>query len=280
MTGKVLTLLAEGLEYPSDRLQNFIALAKTIDALIPHEAWRNDLWQVGASFVTKSQNRDKRALAFCNRDAVLNSKQEVVGGGPLADGLKEFAKAYIRYQHSSSPVAFENTVKRLHALRLIEAAFRSLRLEPIIENLNVIVLNAAVAIAKEGVGAGRHYQFANSVEQVYRFCMERKFLNAPFQWSHSVRKPTNKTEALGREAKEWREEKLPSPEAYRALAHIYRYSELFIDRLYSAISAIFVSIPIRVHEVLQLRVDCEPPRVCRRPSDLSYAAMAGSSSMA
>ncbi len=36
-----------------------------------------------------------------------------------------------------------------------------------------------------------------------------------------------------------------------------RHSETFVDRLYSAVSAIFVSIPIRVHEVLQLRVDCE-----------------------
>ncbi|UIJ81942.1 hypothetical protein [Rhizobium leguminosarum] len=257
MTGNVVKLIAEGIEYPSDRVQSFIALAKAIDVLIPHDLWPEDLWQVGASFVTKGQNRDNRALAFYNRDATLTNRQEVVGGAPLADGIKEFAKAYIRYQHSSSPVAFENTVKRLDALQFIEAAFRSLRTEPIIENLNVTVLNTAVAMAKDGVGAGRHYQFAIYIGQVHRFCMERKFLNAPFQWKHGVTKPKEKTEALGREAKEWREKKLPSPEAYRALAHIYRHSETFVDRLYSAISAIFVSIPIRVHEVLQLRLDCE-----------------------
>ncbi|MCA1444087.1 hypothetical protein I6F07_28555 [Ensifer sp. IC4062] len=257
MTGNVVKLIAEGIEYPADRVQSFIALARAIDGLIPHGSWSQDLWQVGASFLTKGQNRDNRVLAFYNRDSTLTNRQEIVGGAPLADGIKEFAKAYVRYMHSSSPVAFENTVKRLDALQFIEAAFRSLRTEPAIENLNVTVLNTAVAMAKDGVGAGRHYQFALYIQQVHRFCMERKFLNAPFQWKHGVTKPKEKTEALGREAKEWREEKLPSPEAYLALAHIYRHSETFLDRLYSAISAIFVSIPIRVHEVLQLRVDCE-----------------------
>lgn len=257
MTGNVVKLVAVGIEYPADRVQSFIALARTIDVLIPPDAWPEDLWQVGASFVTKGQNRDSRVLAFFNRDSTLTNKQKIVGGEPLADGIREFAKAYIRYQHSSSPVAFENTAKRLDALQFIEAAFRSLGIAPVIENLNVVVLNTAVAMAKDGVGAGRHYQFAIHIQQVYRFCMERKFLNAPFQWKHGMTKPKDKTEALGREAKEWREKKLPSPEAYRALAHIYRYAETFVDRLYSAISAIFVSIPIRVHEVLQLRVDCE-----------------------
>lgn len=257
MTGNVVKLIAEGIEYPADRVQSFIALARAIDVLIPHGSWSKDLWQVGASFPTKGQNRDNRVLAFYNRDSTLTNRQEIVGGAPLADGIKEFAKAYVRYMHSSSPVAFENTVKRLDALQFIEAAFRSLRTEPVIENLNVSVLNTAVAMAKEGVGAGRHYQFAIYIQQVHRFCMDRKFLNAPFQWKHGVKKPKDKTEAIGREAKEWRDQKLPSPEAYRALAHIYRHSETFLDRLYSAITAIFVSIPIRVHEVLQLRLDCE-----------------------
>lgn len=257
MTGNVVKVIAEGIEYPSNRVQSFIALAQAIDVLIPHHVWPKDLWQVGASFVTKGQKRDNRVLSFYNRDATLTNRQEVVDGAPLASGIKEFAKAYIRYLHSSSRVAFENTVKRLGALQFIEAAFRSLRTEPAIENLNVTILNTAVAIAKDGVGAERHYQFAINIQQVHRFCMDRKFLNAPFQWRHGVTKPKGKTEALGREAKQWREQKLPSPEAYRALAHIYRHSETFVDRLYSAISAVFVSIPIRVHEVLQLRVDCE-----------------------
>ncbi|MDX0442750.1 hypothetical protein GOD94_16210 [Sinorhizobium medicae] len=257
MTGEVLRFESPRVEYPSDRVASFIALAREIDTLVPHGCWDEDVWHVGSSFVTKGQNRSRRTLAFYNREAKLTPHLKIIGGAPLTDSFKEFAKAYIRYTHSTSPSTFENTKKRLDALRFIEAAFRSLRATPSPESLNVSVLNAAVLMAETGVSPGRHSQFALCIQQVYRFCMDRKFLNAPFQWRHGVKKPTVRTRELGAEAKQWREKKLPSPEAYRALAHIYRHSTEFVDRLYSAISAVMVSIPIRIHEVLQLRADCE-----------------------
>lgn len=257
MSGTVLKFTSSETEYPSDRVTEFVALAREIEALVSNDQWDLDVWSVGESFITKGQNRDNRVLAFYNRDTTLTNRQELIGGAPLAAPFKEFAKAYIRYLHSASPVLFEPTAKRLGALQFIEASFRSLNLKPLIENLNVTVLNTAVSIAKEGVGAGRHYQFAISIQQIHRFCLDRKFLIAPFQWKHGIRKPKDKTEQIGKEARKWRDEKLPSPRAYHALAHIYRHSKTFVDRLYSAMTAIFVAIPIRIHEVLQLRNDCE-----------------------
>lgn len=255
MTEKVVAL--SSFVHPADRVREFIELARNrIDALIPSHDWSADIWSVGQHFLTKGQNRDNRVLAFYNSSATISNKQEVEGK-PLHPSFKEFAKAYMRYTHSASPVAFENMTKRLDALQFIEAAFRKLGLNPAIENLNVAVLNTAVEIAKAGVGSARHYQFAIYIQQVHRFCVDRKFLNGPFQWKHGVRKPKDKTEAIGKEAKEWREEKLPSPEAFHALAQIFRNAETFIDSLYSAVCAICISIPIRAHEVLQLRLDCE-----------------------
>lgn len=46
-------------------------------------------------------------------------------------------------------------------------------------------------------------------------------------------------------------------EAYSALAHVFRHAETFADKLMSSVSVICSSIPIRAHEVLQLREDCE-----------------------
>lgn len=257
MTEAVLRFESPRVEYPSDRVASFIALAREIDVLVPHADWNDDFWYVGSSFLTKGQNRPNRVLAFYNREAKLTNRQEIVGGAPLMASFKEFAKAYVRYMHSTSPVSFNNTMMRLNALQFVEAAFRLLRTQPSAENLNVSVLNAAVSMAGTGAKSERHYQFAICIQQIYRFCTERKFLNAPFQWRHGVRKPTARVEQVGTEAKEWRDNRLPSPEAYRALAHIYRNSTGFADRLYSAISAILVSVPFRLHEVLQLRLDCE-----------------------
>ncbi|TCA66469.1 hypothetical protein [Rhizobium leguminosarum] len=257
MSGNVVKLSSAQIVHPADRVREFIELAQTqIDALIPHPAWSELVWSVGNSFLTKGQNRGNRILAFVNRDATISNRQEVTGGA-LHPAIIGFAKAYCRYLHTTSPVTYENTRKRLDAVQLIEAAFRQLGLDPAIENLNVVVLNKAVELAREGVGAGRHYQFAIYVQQIHRFCVDRQFLNAPFQWKHGVRKPKDRTEEMGQEAKEWREKKLPSPEAFHALAHIYRNAETLKDRLFSAVCAICIAIPIRAHEVLQLRLDCE-----------------------
>ncbi|MBB2692265.1 UNVERIFIED_ORG: hypothetical protein GGI62_003435 [Rhizobium esperanzae] len=257
MSGTVLRFTSSETEYPSDRVAEFVALAREVEALVSNDQWDLDVWPVGDSFITKGQNRDNRVLAFYNRDTTLTNRQELIGGATLSGPFKEFAKAYVRYLHSTSPVSFENTMKRLDALQFIEAGFRSLNLEPRIENLTVTVLYTAVTMAKEGVGPGRHYQFALNIQQVHRFCIDRMFLIAPFRWNHGVRKPKDKTEQIGTEARKWRDKRLPSPRAYLALAHIYRHSETFVDRLYSAMTAIFVAIPIRIHEVLQLRNDCE-----------------------
>ncbi|MEY9829747.1 hypothetical protein ABIA25_001562 [Sinorhizobium fredii] len=253
----VHTLSTATLVPPRDRVLDFIRLAREeIEALIPSDHWDDDVWPVGEQFSKKSQNHVDHILAFYNSDATISS-QQVIRGEPLAPLIKDFAKAYIRYTHSTSPVAFTNTQKRLDAIQFIEAAFRKLGLEPAVESLNVVVLNEAVNLARHGVGAGRHYHFAVGIQQVHRFCVDRHFLAAPFQWKHGVRKPKDASEAIGETAKERREKKLPTPEAFHALAEVFRRSATFVDRLYSSICAICVSIPIRAHEVLQLRLDCE-----------------------
>ncbi|MBO9184572.1 hypothetical protein ACQZ4Y_03950 [Rhizobium sp. L80/93] len=257
MTANVVKLSSAQIVHPADRVREFIELAQTqIDVLIPHHLWGELAWSVGDSFLTKGQNRDNRILAFVNRDATISSRQEI-SGEALHPAIIDFAKAYCRYLHATSPVTYENTRKRLDAVQLIEAAFRQLGLNPTIENLNVVVLNKAVEIAREGVGPGRHYQFALYIQQVHRFCMDRQLLNAPLQWKHGVRKPKDRTEEMGAAAKEWREKKLPSPEAFHGLAHVYRNAETVRDKLFTAVCAVCIAIPIRAHEVLQLRLDCE-----------------------
>ncbi len=110
---------------------------------------------------------------------------------------------------------------------------------------------------RDGVRAARYYQFALYIAQVHRFCYEHRFYSAPFQWRHGIRKPKDRTEELGDRAKEWRENRLPSPAAYSALAHVFRNAETFTDQLMSAVSAICCSVPIRAYEVLQLGESCE-----------------------
>ncbi|MBL3684420.1 hypothetical protein F2981_13945 [Sinorhizobium meliloti] len=52
---------------------------------------------------------------------------------------QEFAKAYVRYLHSSSPVSFENTMKRLDCVAVHRGGLQVSSNRPVIENLNVAV---------------------------------------------------------------------------------------------------------------------------------------------
>jgi len=257
MSSAVVKFVPRGTVEPRSRLEDFIRLARDeLDVLIPSKDWELPSWSVGSSFLTKGQNRKNRYLHYYRTGSRVN-RDGTVDGTVLDHRYVDFAKAYCRYMHATSPVHFDNQSKRLKALQFIEAAFRSLGLAPHIPNCNPTVLNTAVALAKDGVGAAIHYKFAVYIEQVHRFCFEHRFYNAPFQWRHGVRKPKDRTKDLGDSAKEWREGRLPSPEAYSALAHVFRNAETFVDRLMSAVSAICCSVPIRAHEVLQLRVNCE-----------------------
>lgn len=257
MSSVVLRFVPAGTVEPTSRLEDFIHLARhELNVLIPSEEWDLPSWAVGGSFLTKGQNRVNRYLHYYGVGSRAN-RDGTVDGTILDPRYVDFAKAYCRYMHATAPVQFENQSKRLKALQFVEAAFRSLGFSPHIPDCNPTVLNTAVALARDGVGAARHYHFALYIEQIHRFCYEHHFYNAPFQWRHGIRKPKDRTEELGDLAKKWREDRLPSPEAYAALAHVFRNAVTFTDQLMSAVSAICCSVPIRADEVLQLRESCE-----------------------
>ena len=265
MSGQVQEFASPQVVLASTRVEDFIELVRTqINVLIDHDQWDYDVWQVGHAFVSKGRNIERRALAFYNRQATISRGHEVVGE-PLHPSFINFAKAYIRWMQSAKPFGLGQARRRLDALKLIEGAFRDLGIEPAIENMNVAVLNRAIEMGRDGVGSEVHHQFAMNFAQTHKFCLDRGFLRNPFPWKHGVRRPTPKTAEIGADAKEWRAKRLPSPEAFQALAHVFRNGVEFQDRLFSAVTAIMMSVPIRAHEALQLRVDCEVRSEAKSP---------------
>lgn len=257
MTGSLVSFENSTIETVSDRLSDLVLLAKFFGGLMSEEGWDDDFWRVEASFISKGRNTKTNSLAFYTLETKLNRKNDVISGEPLPEPFKTFAKAYLNHSAILSKPTFPTIKNKLLALKYIEASFRSLNLPAKIEDLNVVVLNTAVQLVKENVGQGRAFHIAGTIQKVHSFLSSNGLLSSNFHWSHSVAKPTVKAEGVGDEARKWRDKKLPSPEAYLALAHIFCNAETFKDRLYSALTAIMVSVPIRVHEVLQLRNDCE-----------------------
>ncbi|WEA59537.1 hypothetical protein PO860_18040 [Rhizobium sp. BJ04] len=241
---------------PHERVEAFVSLARKFsDVLIHSDKWDEKVWAC-EGFVVKGQNRTTFNLYFHEFFAKLRLGK-VVAGEPLDETFAQFAKAYVRYLHSTAPVTWDSTKVRLEALRVIEHSFRALGFTPRIENLSVGVLNHTIDAVRSIGGASRQYSLAVCIQQVYQFCRERMFLNGPFEWRQPIQRPEPRAQRLDKGAKTWRENRLPSVSSFQALGHIFRHAITVPDRLMSSVCAIMISVPIRVHEVLQLRLDCE-----------------------
>lgn len=243
-------------------VEDFIVLSRDrLTALVEAEQWDRNVWDVSRAFVRKGKSSLTSRLHLVSHGSLVG-KGETAVGSPLTEPIGTFVRAFLRYQHSAAPMVYERLYARLLALGHIEAAFLSLARSPDICALSADVLTAAVRIAGAGVGGAVRYQRAMTIQSVYGFCCEHGFISSPFTWKHGVRKATDVQERIGDAFAERRAEKLPTRKTLDALALVYCEPKGLRDAVFSAVTAICICAPIRIHEVLQLRIDCgcEQPR--------------------
>lgn len=239
-----------------ERIADFIALARDrLTALVSQSDWDKDVWDASGSFVRKGKQNAASRLHFF-RCGTQVGRGDNVSGTPFEEPFGDFARAFIRYQHSVAPVVFERLKARLRALSYLDAAFRSLNRASDITTLSADVLFAAVRIGGERVQGAARYQRAAMLQAIFEFCRDRGFLATPFVWKHGVRKAPDVTERIGDDFAERRAAKVPGRKAIDILALAYCKPTNFRDRMLSAVTAICMCVPIRIHEVLQLKVDC------------------------
>jgi hypothetical protein len=238
------------------RIADFIALSRDrLTALVPREAWDGDVWDVSTSFVRKGKQRVVSKLHFF-KYGTLSGWCGMGGGDPFEKPFAEFARAFIRYQHSAAPLGFGSLRTRIGALSHIDAAFKSLGRVSDISLLSADVLHAAVRVSRGDVSPAVRYHRAAMIRSVFLFCLEHGFIAAPFVWKHGVRKTQNIGSRIGDEPAKRRAAKLPGGEELDILALAFCEPKNVRDNLLSAVTAICICVPIRIHEVLQLSVDC------------------------
>jgi hypothetical protein len=253
------------------RVADFIALARNqLTTLVASAEWPENSWNVSSSFVRKGRPRQSSRLHFFQHGTKIG-RGDNVAGIPFSSNFGEFARAYVRYQHSAAPVIFGKLQERLRALGYIEAAFRSLEVEPSIHLLSPNVLTKAVQLGCENLGNAMQYERGCTIEAIYDFCLRHGLITIPFQWHHGIPNPLKLLDRVGREFEKRRAEKLPSSRALEALAYIYRHPRNLRDKLLSAVSLICICTPWRASEVLQLRTDCEVREIRRTESGEAQA---------
>ena len=238
------------------RVADFIALARDrLTALVPNKAWPDQTWDVSSSFVRKGKGNAASMLHFLRNGTVVG-RGDATRGEPLPQPFGDFARAFVRYSHATEANTFERLSARLNALRWLEEAFAALGQETDIMALGPEVLVRAVAIAGEGVTPAPKYQRAAILEKIQEFCRDHGFLAIPFAWKHGIPRPKDLPDRLDEAAVRRRAERLPDFQAFQAISMAWNEPQTRRDHLMSAIAAICMCVPIRIHEVLQLRTDC------------------------
>lgn len=227
------------------------------DVLVRNASYSDTTWDVTREFVVKGLKSQFR-LHFANSDAKVD--RGGFRGDPLATPFIDFAKACIRYRHATAPVSYSATNRRVFGLRCVEAAFRDLGRTPEIWRLDPTIMDRAVELGTTGAALSTAYKIGSELETLYKFCIEMQLLATGFSWSHGVHYPGKASIRVGGKSNDRRAEKSRSPTALHALDEIIDAPRTWADQVYSCIAVLLLTIPVKAHELLQLRVSPEVER--------------------
>lgn len=231
---------------PHANLQAFVELCRKSEVMDAHRQFDMNVWDDG---FLKGQNKANRVI-FSTLEAASGSKPEP----SLPEPFLSFAKAAVVYLQDKRPVTTQST--RIAALRCLEAALRQESKGSRPTSVDHVVLDTAVALAKQQVSPSVAYRIAGQLEYISEFMASKQFISLRQRWKHGMKKPQEVGSRISKEALEARKEKLPSAAALRALAGIFHQAAEPPDVMTSSMTAVMLCAPERINEVLRLRRNC------------------------
>ncbi|SKD04698.1 hypothetical protein SAMN05445504_9289 [Burkholderia sp. CF099] len=230
-----------------------LTAAQNLDELV--DVARSQLKTFGADL-----NFDSNNWSFIHKNAVAQIRfgtWESTRRGlsprmmvPMAEPFLSFSKAYIRYSQAHDPVKNPATF-RLIALRVLHDALLDVTRAVNVTALTPIVLNRAVDLIRDRFVGESLPNYGYAVEGVSDFVQKHALVPAPFTWRNPIRAEKGHAR-VGQEFEDRRKEKLPSPTALAALAHVYRTSHAPAEVMASSVGALLCCAPARISEVLAL----------------------------
>ncbi len=175
---------------------------------------------------------------------------------PLPQPFADFAKSFIRYRYAHKPTT-EIDGAPLFALRAFEKSLKGITGTHDVTRTDSHVMNEASRLAsarwpKIAVRVGRYLQeIADSLQ-------EHRLVKTNLRWKSNLRRSQNTDiSRTGPEADARRARLLPSQTALFAIANAFREAKEVRDVLTSSTTAILVSAPDRISELLSIAADAE-----------------------
>jgi len=214
--------------------------------------WDSNSWEITGEYVVKRARKGRSAMVFSTYDTAGSRQNVCYMSHPFLD----FAKAYMRYQHSMRPT--NDFAKRLVALRALEKTLidRSIDGIPRVEKTDPEILNATSRLIQQNTPKSA-YWIGSQLQMLASFLMTNRLVSMTYSWRNPIKKPNDTNIRVGEQSERRRSEKLPSAEAIDALIEAYRIAVAPKDVIPTSIAALLVCAPDRINEVFRLPVNCE-----------------------
>jgi hypothetical protein len=249
MMGQIIQFVPTKDLEASQNLQKFIELCRYKLTIFGAELdWDADAWDVTQT-VNKPGRKGRIALVWTNHDT---STQKL--GSPINQPFLDFAKAFMRYQHSLRPTKVVGF--RMSALRALERALEEQDDVPGVEKADPAVFNRAAGLIREKFSTAAAYRIGSQLEMIANFISENYLVPVRFSWKNPLGRPHDKNR-VGKKADKERTDRLPSQASLDALAKAFFMASEPADVLIASTAALLCCAPDRINEVLRLPVDCE-----------------------
>ncbi|TKB02000.1 hypothetical protein E5672_16000 [Alteromonas portus] len=171
----------------------------------------------------------------------------------IESAIRDFAKAYIRYEHTIND---RKDVIEIAALRMLDKAFLSLKVAPSITLINGYILDQAASETIGNYSPSRAYRVGNAIQKLSQFLNDNGMLKHALTWKNPISR--DKDFSTGhRENANKASSKLPSEESLQALAEIFSSNPQDPrDIVVTSMVVIAMSAPSRTGELLELRHNC------------------------
>ncbi|HBQ7849572.1 TPA: DNA-binding protein [Klebsiella aerogenes] len=183
---------------------------------------------------------------------VFNSKDA------MHEDFLDFAKAYIRYQHSLKPLKNYGTI--MMALRCLEQALLQVLGNALIYNVTAVVFDEAMQIGSRHFEGNVLAQCGIQLEKLSKFLCEHNLVKSGYiSWKNHVKQKV-KNNYLPEMEDYHRNDKLPDESALLAIADIFSKNDELLsprDKFTSSVFALLLCCPSRISEILALPADCE-----------------------
>lgn len=216
--------------------------------------WAADTWDLRSQLAKQNSGPVALVLHFTTLESTRRGPRgpdAVVFPEPFCSAAKALLIEHLRVSRDTTPSRF------LIALRVIEKAFRDLRIGPDITLLTASVLDRAQEIVRENYRNA--WTFGRLLERIAGdYVAPGLIATKPISWKTSVQyQAPVRNDRVNADGAKGNTAKLPNIQAVLDLAWVFHARDYVPDQIVTAWFALAMFSPSRVNEILTLPVDCE-----------------------